>query len=501
MPTRSLNRDRLRVRTTPADGEHIIDLREGRQRRRSGRNPGGTHPTRINPVDLTEHAQLRQSRFFGSPAFRRLWFSQVLSSTGDWIGLVALTAIASQEGGAFAMGAVSLVIAARLIPGLFMSPFVGVLVDRWDRKRIMVITDVGRGIVLCFLPFWHNLLALFVASLMLELMTLMWSPAKEATVPNIVRKSFLPTANSMSLAAAYGTFVPAMALYTVLSKVPDWLGGDIAGIGLDKHSVALYFDALTYVLSAAVIATLAIPKRPQRQESVAAKPTSSFREALDGWQYVASNRRVRTVILGMSMGLIGGGVVVPLGVVFAEDVLGAGSSGYGLLLTAMGVGTAIGVVGVSVLQRRMKHGEAFAVAAIGAGVALAIGSGMNGLGASVSMTGVFGLFAGAIYVLGFTILQTSVPDEFRGRVFAAFYTVTRLCLLLALISAPLLSIGLDRLADFLFDGDVNLLGADYPIPGVRLTLWLGAAIVFCAGLVAMRTMRRSPSSASVADQT
>lgn len=494
MPTRSLNRDRLRVRPSGDRSDQVIDIRDDddHSRRKSKRFPGRTHPSHAHPVAVAEHAQLRHSKFFGSPAFRRLWFSQVLSSTGDWIGLVAITAIANNVGGSFAMGAVALVISARLIPGLFMSPFVGVLVDRWDRKRIMVACDIGRGLVLCFLPFVHNLAALFLASLLLELMTLMWSPAKEATVPNIVRKSFLPTANSMSLAAGYGTFVPAMALFALLAKVPDWLGqtDTFSSLNLTKESLALYFDALTYVLSAVVIATLAIPQRTRSSDD-AAPSTSSFREALDGWQYIAKNDRVRTVIMGMAVGLIGGGVIVPLGPAFAQDVLGAGSSGYGLLMTAMGVGAALGVIGVSVLQKKLPLDRTFVFAAIGAGVALAVASSMNGLGAAVTMIGVVGLCAGAIYVIGFTVLQVSVPDEYRGRVFAAFYTATRLCLLLALMTAPLLSLALDQASKALVDRTISPFGMDLFVPGVRLTLWLGAVIIVIAGLLSARTLRHS----------
>src|SRR4051812_48943337 len=145
-------------------------------------------------------------RVFGSRQFFRLWLGQVVSSLGDWIGLIAITALAARIGGSGAGAAVGLVLSARLIPGFFLAPVVGVLVDRWDRRRVMISCDVGRGVVLIFLPFVRSIAGLFLASLLLELMTLMWSPAKEASVPNIVDRDFLPTANSLSLAAAYGTF-------------------------------------------------------------------------------------------------------------------------------------------------------------------------------------------------------------------------------------------------------------------------------------------------------
>src|SRR5437762_4253549 len=119
-------------------------------------------------------------RLFGSPQFFRLWLSQVVSSLGDWIGLIAITALAARIGGSGAGAAVGLVLSARLLPGFFLGPVVGVLVDRWDRRRVMMTCDIGRGVVLAFLPFVSSIFGLFLASLFLEFMTLMWAPAKEA---------------------------------------------------------------------------------------------------------------------------------------------------------------------------------------------------------------------------------------------------------------------------------------------------------------------------------
>src|SRR5690606_39017924 len=101
------------------------------------------------------------------------------------------------------------------------APVAGVLLDRWDRKRVMVLADVGRGLVLATLPFVTTLPQLVAASLALEVLTLLWSPAKEATVPNVVPVGHLATANSLSLVAAYGTFPLASALFAGLAKVAD----------------------------------------------------------------------------------------------------------------------------------------------------------------------------------------------------------------------------------------------------------------------------------------
>src|SRR5688500_17659627 len=83
-------------------------------------------------------------KLVGSPSFFRLWLAQVASSLGDWIGFVAITAYAARiAGGASPETAVGLVLSARLVPGFFLAPAAGVLVDRWDRKRTMVVCDIG----------------------------------------------------------------------------------------------------------------------------------------------------------------------------------------------------------------------------------------------------------------------------------------------------------------------------------------------------------------------
>ncbi|HSS08533.1 MAG TPA: MFS transporter, partial [Acidimicrobiales bacterium] len=93
------------------------------------------------------------TRIFGSPSYFRLWVAQVVSSLGDWIGLIAITAIAARVGGGNGATAVGLVLSARVVPGLFFGSFIGVLADRLDRRRTMVCCDIGRGLVLLGLPF------------------------------------------------------------------------------------------------------------------------------------------------------------------------------------------------------------------------------------------------------------------------------------------------------------------------------------------------------------
>jgi dTMP kinase len=361
-----------------------------------------------------------------------------------------------------------------------------VLVDRWDRKRVMVTCDVGRGFVLATLPFINSILGLFLASLLLEVLTLLWSPAKEASVPNLVPTTRLTTANSLSLAAAYGTFPIGSALFASLTKVAEFVGrhaGPLGFLELNQESLAIYVDMFTFFTSAALIATLALPRNPSRRGRIDLGRT--FTEIKEGWQFIGTSPIVRAVMVGLGTGLIGGGMVAPLGPTFATRVLHAGPAGFGLLLTALGMGVAIGVVGLSTFQKRVPHATVFAPAVLGAGAALMVAATMSSLALTMLFIGAMGVCAGAVYVVGFTLLQENVEDDLRGRIFATLYTLTRLCLLISLSLAPLAAGLLDDVSS---------------VPGVRVTLWIGASIILLAGVLALRTLQQpSPRSSPPVD--
>ena len=431
-------------------------------------------------------------RLFGSKAFFRLWLAQVVSSLGDWIGFVAVTAIAARIGGSSPETAVAIVLSARLVPGFFLAPAAGVFVDRWDRKKVMVSCDVGRGLVLATLPFVDTIPGLFFASLLLEICTLMWSPAKEASVPNMVRPEFLANANSLSLVAAYGTFPVGSVLFAFLATVASWLAhiDALGSLKVDREFVAIYVDVLTFFASAVMIYSLNLPRSERSAKGKGGIDfRRTFRELAEGGRFIRNSAVVRAVILGIGTGLVGGGMVVPLGPVASAKLYGAGTAGFGLLLAALGFGVAAGIVGLSVLQKRLPHERIFVASVLGAGTSLVAAACMSTLTLALVSAAALGLCAGSVYILGFTILQTNVEDELRGRIFALLYTLVRFCLLLAFTLAPVVSRLLDGLSDRLFDRSVSLGGFSVALPGVRITLWLGGVIIIMAGLLAGRGLR------------
>jgi dTMP kinase len=435
-------------------------------------------------------------RVFCNRQFLRLWLAQVMSATGDWVGLLAITAFAARLG---STNAVAVVLAARVAPGFFLGSVGGVLIDRWDRKKVMVVCDLGRAVTLAILPFVNTVWGLVVASLVLEVFTLMWSPAKEASVPNLVPDSYLTNANSLSMAAAYGSFPVAGALFAFLAKVAIWLSSFpvLHSLSLNQTATGFYFDVLTFCFSAYMISRLDLPHLTRREKRAEGERridwAQAYHDVREGWTFILDSPLTRAVILGLGTGLIGGAMVVPLGPFFSKQVVNAGDAGFGVLATGLGVGMPIGVGTVAMLQKRLPKPRVFAFSVAVAGVALIAAASMSSLIVATVLIGVLGACAGSVYLLGYTMLQESVSNQLRGRVFAALYTIVRMCVLLAFATGPLLVKGFDALSRDVLHGKLGIGSFSMRVPGVRMALWFAGLIVLAAWVVVWHSLRVVPA--------
>lgn len=436
------------------------------------------------------------ARAFGSWEFFKLWVAQVISATGDWLGLVAIIALTADISKSNDGAAISLVLLTRVVPGLLFTPAAGVIVDRFDRKRLLISCDIGRALVVLTLPFVDSLLGLVLASLCLELLTMMWSPAKEAVVPSLVPADRLTTANSLNVAAAYGMFPVAAGLAAVLAKLAEKFPRDgwVSSLHLNDTGLALYADALTFLATAAIISTVAIPaaaSRPRIKEKLGVG--AALRDMAEGFKFIAVNPVVRAVNIGLVTGIIGGGMLIPLGFLFVQDVVAKRridvDADFNLVLFSLGLGMAIGVLAASLLQNHINRARVFTIALFAAGTSLLVAASAAVLPVVAPAVGFLGFSAGPVYVIGFTLLHENTSDELRGRVFSGLLGLVRMCLLLALGVAPLLASLLDQLSERAFGGALDFWGISVEIPGVRLTLWLAGLIIIAAGGLASWSLR------------
>jgi MFS family permease len=429
-----------------------------------------------------------------NPGFLRLWSAQVVSSLGDWIGLIAILAMASRLSSSGT--GVGLVMTARMLPGFLLAPLGGALIDRWDRRRTMVVCDIGRACLLAMLPFFDNITGLVAISFCLEVLSLLWGPAKDASVPNVVPGERLAAANSLGLVAAWGTFPLGGVFFAALAGVAKWLGGFSAldRFSVDQESLAIWIDSLTFIASALLIMRLSLPEH-ERSATKRVNWMQTYRDMVDGLSFIRGNAMVRGTMIGIAGGLLGGGAMVPLGPLFSKTVLGAGSAGFGVLMTALGLGAGIGVPTLLWVQRRLPHQKVFVASVIATGIGMIATAFVATLTPAMFLVAAVGASAASGYVTGFTLLQESVTDELRGRIFGALYTIVRLCLLLSLTIAPFFASAFDSISAATIHRKVEIGSFSVALPGVRLALVGGGLVTIVAGIAARRRMRRAKTEA------
>src|SRR4051812_15413404 len=416
--------------------------------------------------------------------FRRLWMALGLSSFGDWLGLLATTALAGAlpSTPAAKLLAVSGVFILRLAPAVLFGAVAGVVADRLPRRWTLVYGDVLRFLLFASIPVVGTLWWLYVATVLVEIVSLFWMPAKDATVPNLVPRKRLEAANQLSLVVTYGT-APVAALafsgLTLLSGILDDVFSHFAG---NPTYLALYVNAVTFLVSALVIWRLEFPQhtdRTGRQESL-------VRTAVEGWRYIHRTPLVRGLVLGMLGAFAAGGFVIGLAPAFVND-LGAGSPGYGTLFAAVFLGMALGMwVGPRLLAEFSRR-RMFGLSISAAGVWLFLLSAVPNLVLAVFFTVGLGACAGAAWVTGYTLLGLEVGDDVRGRTFAFVQSMVRVVLVSVLALGPVVAALFSKALSLPHTVHLSRHVA-LTYTGVMATFLLAGLIAVAIGVVAYRQM-------------
>ncbi|MQB01490.1 MAG: dTMP kinase [Actinobacteria bacterium] len=406
-----------------------------------------------------------------------------MSSLGDWMGVIAIAVVANQLGGVTAVGTVMI---ARVLPGFIVGPLAGVFADRWDRKRLMVSADIARGLIIFSIPFVPTLLYLLIASVVLESLTLIWGPAKDASLPHFVGARRLAHANSLSLIAIYGAWPLASIAYSALSTFGSFIGGAVPvleGLRSEPEAMALWVDSFSFLFSAAMIFSLSI--RTSTTKTARLDLSQIRRDLLEGLTFVRDHRQVRPWMLGIAMTFTAAGAVFSLGVEFVQAVLNGGPRGFSFLIGFLATGMIIGLLSVGLLARLMQRDVLFSSSILLLGAGLIGLAGMSGLGAAIPIASALGFFGGVGYSTGYTLMQERTPDEFRGRTFSAAYTIIRIGILLGLGVFPLI-------AGLLGDHALDLPWGALDLPRTRTTLWAAGLVAIGGGIMSMRAIGERP---------
>jgi dTMP kinase len=410
--------------------------------------------------------------------FLRFFLAQFVSSLGDWVGVVAIAILAVDIGnGPAAVGSVMI---ARVLPGFIVGPLAGVLVDRWDRKRTMVTADLMRAVLIFSLPFFPSLLYLLVASVILESLTLIWGPAKDAALPHFVKRSELTHANSLSLMAVYGPWPLASIVFALLATLASFLATTVApleGLRGNTEALALWIDSLTFGFSALMVSTLSIPSSVRRAERLDLSVVK--RDLAEGLGFVVTHKRVRPWMLGIALTFTAAGAVFSLGVVFVEEVLNASQDrGFPFLVGFLGTGMIIGLLAVGILVKRIQKDVLFSSSILLLGAGLIALASVNSLDTAIPIASALGFFGGTAYSTGYSLMHENTEDALRGRTFGAAYTIIRIGTLLGLGVFP-----------FVAEAIGNHEIGSYEIPGTRATLWAAGLVAIGGGFLSMRAIR------------
>jgi MFS family permease len=344
--------------------------------------------------------------------FRQLWLGQVVSQMGDWFNTIALyTIILNLTGSGRDVG---LLLVARFLPSFVFGSLSGVIADRFSRRSIMIISDLLRALVVLgflFVRRADQLWLIYVLTVLQLALSTFFEPAKTAAIPSIVSDRELVAANAISSVTWSAMLTLGAAIGGV---VTGWFGTDVAFV----------LDALTYLLSAVLIASVRFPKRPAREKNkLTLKRALGITETIEGARYVKRRPRVLALLLVKPAWGLGGGILTLLAV-FGEKVFPVGNSaatGIGVLFAARGIGTAVGPI---VARRVSGEGKRRMQASIG--IAFLIGGAFYmAFGAATSFVvalivlGLAHTGGSILWVFSTVLLQRGVDDSFRGRVFAA----------------------------------------------------------------------------------
>ena len=365
-----------------------------------------------------------------NPRYRRLWLGLAASMIGDWFRTMALYHLVLKLTGAsgLALGGVMI---AQTVSLFVLSPVAGVVADRFSRKWIMVGADLVRAVLalgFLFITSAERLWLAYALTAVLMSVSAFFHPAYAATIPNLTTRRELVAANALGSAS----WAAMLAIGTALGGlVTAWLG----------TTEAFLLDAASYVVSAGCIMGIAMPSAPTSSDA----GRTGWQAFRHGLRYMAARPYILRLlsVKACSVGLAGGMMI--LIALFAESIFAAGAIGMGTLFMARGLGALLGP-----LLARWLVGEEPQTMVGAIGIAFVLTGGFYMLfGATPTLAwAALTLFmatmaSNVLWVFSSTLLQISVPDAYRGRIFAADFMLFTIVMTLATLATAW---GLDHTA-------------------------------------------------------
>lgn len=453
-------------------------------------------------------------RLLGNVKFRRLWYAQFVSGIGDWLVIGFLMPLVTKMSGGSSF-AVAGILIAKIIPALVLSSFTGVLVDRFDRRKVMITADLIRAALALILVVTNSLWVIYFVVLAMETASLFFWPARNALIPYLVDADDITAANGLAyttqqasmlvgLTAAAGILAAfeAAVRWLLSGSLPivDRLVGMFAPALLGPRA-GVILDTFTFLFSATMILSIkTVAKPPQHGERLDLSLVGA--DVIESFRFLGEHRELRGLLITIGLAILGGGAIIPVGTTYVDQNL-TGNLPFAdrftqlqqltatpttFMLVFMAFGMVVGALLVPRLEHRIRLQLLFPGSVAAFGVALLGFASVN----TYWVAGLFGAAAGAciatVTVAGNSYVIRTTADELRGRVFTALESVVRISLLLSMIvMAPLADLIGGIVRQFVLTN--HLAPTSVTFTGSRVTLQISALLVIGAAIYGFRALR------------
>ncbi|MEO8251978.1 MAG: MFS transporter, partial [Chloroflexota bacterium] len=353
------------------------------------------------PAQPSPFAVLRNGRFV------RLWTAQLVSTIGDALtSLAAGIIIYERTNSAFAVG---LMLMATAVPTLFFGLIAGVVVDRYDRKTIMIAADLVRAGIVVTIPFLigGSIIWLYAIVMLSASVTQFFSPANESVLPEIASEEELGAANAIMAIAQFGSTAVGFAAAGFLAST-------------NSIEAVFFVDAATFLFSALMIGLVRIDALEVTEH---AGIGAAIRDLGSGAKFIAATPILRSFNLVRIPVLIAFGLQNVLLLPFALRALHATEFEYGLQEGLTSVGFVIGSLVMARLADRLREGQWLVLSFTAMGLMGLLYSAQSAVWVAISLIAISGLLNAPSFVAGRLINQRNTPREMRGRVFSTSYVL------------------------------------------------------------------------------
>ncbi|MDY6797010.1 MAG: MFS transporter [Actinomycetota bacterium] len=471
--------------------------------------PGSTEADRASKAfqRTEEDVQIKPAAYrdlLRNRDFLHLWAGQMVSAIGDWVIVAVLFTFVDELSGGKSY-AISLMMVAKFLPAVLLGFLAGIIIDRLDRKRTLIACDLCRAMLVILFAFSNTLLMIMVLVFIIETFTIIYGPAKDASIPDLVSPEQLTNANSLNQLTLYASMAFGTAIAGTVIGIIAWLGriNGFIGENVDPNRAAFFVDSLTFIASAFLIYRIKGFKRRSEEEKVKMSSSQVKEDLKQGMQYLWNHRLTRIVLILTLACFLGGGTIYVLTVGFVKYVLGGGDSTFMYILTVLLFGMMAGSVLAGVLRTRVKKERIMGLSIAGFGTGVVVFSLVSVLWLSFVVAFIGGAFMGYAIVGMITLLHETLEEEYRGRAFAAIQVIMRASIFLSIIVAGPLAdlitalgrkIGFDPFSFFIFRlggsyvGEIDGSMADfrYLFNGPQIILLIGGIVVFLAGIYGQR---------------